>query len=232
MTNLPTLPKTADTPSSPNMDTKSVEAFFDKLAAGNNAPKTELHYKNTFELLIAVILSAQATDKSVNQATGPLFARCNTPEALGALSQEALEGYIKSIGLYRTKAKNVLATCQRLCTHYNGQVPDTQKDLMSLAGVGRKTANVVLNTAFGKPTIAVDTHIFRVCNRTGLAPGINVQRVEDALIQRTPKRHLMDAHHHLILHGRYTCKARMPLCGACPVYQECNFEHKETFATR
>lgn len=221
--------KTADTPPSRLMPMRDVRPFFEKLAAAIAEPVTDLHYKTNFELLIAVILSAQATDISVNIATKQLYPVANTPEAIWALGVEGLIPYIKNIGLYNAKAKNVIKTCRDLIDKFESQVPDNRKDLESLAGVGRKTANVVLNTGFGQPTMAVDTHIFRVGNRTGLATGKNVLIVEQKLIARIPDDMMMDAHHYLILHGRYTCQARTPKCGACPVYSECMFKDKSTF---
>lgn len=221
--------KTADTPPSRRMPNRNVQPFFEKLAATIDEPVTELNYQSDFELLIAVILSAQATDISVNIATRQLYPVANTPEAILALGEDGLRAYIKNIGLYNAKAKNVIKACQRLIEHFDGQVPDNRKDLESLAGVGRKTANVVLNTAFGQPTMAVDTHIFRVGNRTGLATGKNVLIVEQKLVERIPEAFMLDAHHYLILHGRYTCQARTPKCGACPVYDECMFKDKADF---
>ena len=221
--------KTADTPPSRRMPNRDVRPFFEKLAATIDEPVTELNYKSNFELLIAVILSAQATDISVNIATKQLYPVANTPEAILALGEEGLKPYIKNIGLYNAKAKNVIKTCAALIEKFNSTVPDNRKDLESLAGVGRKTANVVLNTAFGQPTMAVDTHIFRVGNRTGLATGKNVLIVEQKLIERIPDDFILDAHHYLILHGRYTCQARTPKCGACPVYTECMFKDKAKF---
>src|SRR4029077_1561823 len=178
----------------------------------NPEPATELEYRTPFELLVAVVLSAQATDKSVNLVTPRLFAAASSPAAMLALGQDGLEGYIKTIGLYRTKAKNLLAACRILLDRYGGEVPREREALESLPGVGRKTANVILNTAFGEPTIAVDTHIFRVANRTGIAPGTDVLAVETKLVKFTPEEFLRDAHHWLILHGRYVCKARKPDC--------------------
>ena len=221
--------KTADTPPSRRLPNRNVRAFFEKLAATIEQPVTELNYNSNFELLIAVILSAQATDISVNIATNQLYPVANTPESILALGEEGLKAYIKNIGLYNTKAKNVIKTCRDLIDKFGSQVPDNRKDLESLAGVGRKTANVVLNTAFGQPTMAVDTHIFRVGNRTGLATGKNVLIVEQKLIERIPDDFIVDAHHYLILHGRYTCQARTPKCGACPVYEECMFKDKADF---
>ena len=221
--------KTADTPPSRRMPNRDVRSFFEKLAATIDEPVTELNYKSNFELLIAVILSAQATDVSVNIATNQLYPVANTPEAILALGEEGLKSYIKNIGLFNAKAKNVIKTCRDLIEKFNSTVPDNRKDLESLAGVGRKTANVVLNTAFGQPTMAVDTHIFRVGNRTGLATGKNVLIVEKKLLERIPDDFIVDAHHYLILHGRYTCQARTPKCGACPVYDECMFKDKAVF---
>ncbi|WP_201540286.1 endonuclease III [Psychrobacter sp. 1044] len=221
--------KTADTPQSRRMPNRDVRPFFEKLAATIDEPVTELNYKSNFELLIAVILSAQATDVSVNIATKQLYPVANTPEAILALGEDGLKSYIKNIGLYNAKAKNVIKTCHDLIEKFNSTVPDNRKDLESLAGVGRKTANVVLNTAFGQPTMAVDTHIFRVGNRTGLATGKNVLIVENKLVERIPDDFIVDAHHYLILHGRYTCQARTPKCGACPVYDECMFKDKAKF---
>ena len=221
--------KTADTPPSRRMPNRDVRPFFEKLAATIDEPVTELHYDSNFELLIAVILSAQATDISVNIATKQLYPVANTPEAILALGEEGLKAYIKNIGLYNAKAKNVIKTCRALIDNFDSIVPDNRQDLESLAGVGRKTANVVLNTAFGQPTMAVDTHIFRVGNRTGLATGKNVLIVEQKLVERIPDDLMLDAHHYLILHGRYTCQARTPKCGACPVYDECMFKDKAAF---
>lgn len=222
--------KTADTPPSRLMPMRSVRPFFEKLAATIEEPVTELRFNSNFELLIAVILSAQATDISVNIATDQLYPIANTPEAIWALGEEGLKPYIKNIGLYNAKAKNVIKACRDLIDKFDSTVPDNRKDLESLAGVGRKTANVVLNTAFGQPTMAVDTHIFRVGNRTGLATGKNVLIVEQKLVARIPEDMMLDAHHYLILHGRYTCQARSPKCGACPVYEECMFKDKAAFA--
>ena len=221
--------KTADTPPSRRMPNRDVRPFFEKLAATIDEPVTELNYGSNFELLIAVILSAQATDVSVNIATRKLYPLANTPESILALGEEGLKAYIKNIGLYNAKAKNVIKTCRDLIEKFDSTVPDNRKDLESLAGVGRKTANVVLNTAFGQPTMAVDTHIFRVGNRTGLATGKNVLIVEHKLVERIPDDFIVDAHHYLILHGRYTCQARTPKCGACPVYDECMFKDKAAF---
>lgn len=221
--------KTADTPPSRRMPNRDVRPFFEKLAATIDEPVTELNYGSNFELLIAVILSAQATDVSINIATRKLYPLANTPESILALGEEGLKAYIKNIGLFNAKAKNVIKTCRDLIEKFDSTVPDNRKDLESLAGVGRKTANVVLNTAFGQPTMAVDTHIFRVGNRTGLATGKNVLIVEQKLVERIPDDFIVDAHHYLILHGRYTCQARTPKCGACPVYDECMFKDKAAF---
>ena len=206
-----------------------IPKIFNLFAQNNPSPTTELQYKTTFELLVSVILSAQATDISVNKATKVLFNIANTPTTIIFLGETRLKKYIKNIGLYNSKAKNVIKTCRDLIDKFDSQVPDNRKDLESLAGVGRKTANVVLNTAFGQPTMAVDTHIFRVGNRTGLATGKNVLIVEQKLVARIPEDMLVDAHHYLILHGRYTCQARTPKCGACPVYEECMFKDKAKF---
>src|SRR5699024_5224490 len=190
--------------------------IFARLQAANPHPTTELVYSSPFELLIAVILSAQATDIGVNKATARLFAVANTPQALHALGEDGLKHYIKTIGLFNSKAANIIKTCRALLDDHAGQVPDTRAALQALPGVGRKTANVVLNTAFGQPTMAVDTHIFRVANRTRIARGKTVREVEDRLLRLIPKPYLQDAHHWLILHGRYICKARKPLCAECP----------------
>jgi endonuclease III len=201
-------------------------AIFARLRAANPAPRTELHYQSPFELLVAVVLSAQATDKSVNKATATLFRAANTPAALFALGVEGLSPHIKSIGLYNSKAKNLIAACGLLLERHGGAVPMTREELELLPGVGRKTANVIMNTAFGAATIAVDTHIFRVANRTGLAPGKTVRAVEDKLMKTTPPEFLKDAHHWLILHGRYICKARNPACPTCPIADLCEYRHK------
>ncbi|MGE6914682.1 endonuclease III [Achromobacter kerstersii] len=200
--------------------------IFARLQAANPNPTTELEYDTPFQLLIAVLLSAQATDKSVNIATRKFFPQYGTPEALLALGEEGLSDYIKTIGLYRTKAKNTIATCRILLEHHGGEVPQTREALESLPGVGRKTANVVLNTAFGQPTMAVDTHIFRVSNRTGIAPGKNVLEVEDKLVKFIPREYIQDAHHWLILHGRYICVARKPKCPQCGISDLCEFKQK------
>ncbi|HUH59239.1 MAG TPA: endonuclease III [Candidimonas sp.] len=200
--------------------------IFRRFQAANPHPTTELEYASTFQLLIAVILSAQATDKSVNLATRKFFPDHGTPQALLALGEEGLSDYIKTIGLYKTKARNVIATCQFLLDRHQGQVPDDREALESLPGVGRKTANVVLNTAFGHPTIAVDTHIFRVSNRTGIAPGKTVLDVERKLQKAIPTAFIHDAHHWLILHGRYICVARTPKCPQCGIRDLCEFKDK------
>jgi len=201
-------------------------AIFARLRAANPAPRTELIYQSPFELLVAVVLSAQATDKSVNKATAALFRAANTPAALLALGVDGLSPYIKSIGLYNSKAKNLIAASQLLLERHAGAVPSSREELEQLPGVGRKTANVILNTAFGDATIAVDTHIFRVANRTGLAPGKTPRAVEDKLLKFVPPEYLKDAHHWLILHGRYICKARNPACPTCPIEDLCEYRHK------
>jgi endonuclease-3 len=203
-----------------------IEPFFATLRAANPLPTTELEFTTPFELLTAVLLSAQATDVGVNKATRKLFPVANTPQAILDLGLEKLEDYIKTIGLYRTKARNLLKTCEILVREHEGKVPRTREALESLPGVGRKTANVVLNVAFGEETLAVDTHIFRVANRTGLAPGKNPLEVEAALMKRVPKDYLADAHHWLILHGRYVCVARTPRCWECAVIQYCDYKPK------
>jgi endonuclease III len=208
------------------MDKKKVNEIFKRLKAHNPSPTTELKYGTPFELLIAVILSAQSTDVGVNKATEKLFPNANTPAAILKLGLRGLKKFIKTIGLYNTKAKNIMLTCKLLLENHEGQVPAERAALEALPGVGRKTANVILNTAFGQPTIAVDTHIFRVANRTGLAPGKNVLEVENALLQAVPARYLHDAHHWLILHGRYTCVARKPKCPACVIADLCEYPHK------
>jgi endonuclease-3 len=200
--------------------------IFAHLRAANPRPTTELAFTSPFELLVAVVLSAQATDKSVNAATRELFRQANTPRALLDLGQAGLEQFIRSIGLYRTKAKNILATCRLLIDRHGGDVPNSREALEALPGVGRKTANVILNTAFGEPTIAVDTHIFRVANRTGIAPGKNVAEVERKLLKFVPDEFKRDAHHWLILHGRYVCKARKPECDRCAIYDLCEYRSK------
>jgi len=201
-------------------------AIFARLRAANPAPRTELNYQSPFELLVAVMLSAQATDKSVNKATAALFRAANTPAALLALGVDGLTPYIKSIGLYNGKAKNIIAASRLLLERHSGAVPASRQELEQLPGVGRKTANVILNTAFGEATIAVDTHIFRVANRTGLAPGKTVQAVEEKLLKFVPPEYLQDAHHWLILHGRYVCKARNPACPTCLIEDLCEYRHK------
>ena len=200
--------------------------MFERLRAANPHPTTELEYRTAFELLIAVILSAQATDRGVNIATRKLFPIANTPQALLALGEEGLLSYIRTIGLYKNKGKNIIATCRLLIEQHGGEVPREREALEALPGVGRKTANVVLNTAFGEPTMAVDTHIFRVANRTGLAPGKTVLAVEEKLLKNVPSEFLQDAHHWLILHGRYVCKARKPNCPACPIADLCSYRRK------
>ncbi len=200
--------------------------IFQRLQDADPAPTTELQYQSPFELLVAVILSAQATDVSVNKATGPLFAKASTPAALKKLGVSGLKPYIKSIGLFNTKAANIIRTCEILLRDHGGQVPADRAALEALPGVGRKTANVVLNTAFGHPTIAVDTHIFRVCNRTGIAPGKDVRAVEDRLQRLVPSEFKRDAHHWLILHGRYVCTARKPRCGSCIIEDLCEYRDK------
>lgn len=208
------------------MKQKTRIEILQRLQAHIKDPTTELVYHSPFELLIAVLLSAQATDVSVNKATKPLFAIANTPETILALGLDTLKGYIKTIGLYNSKAENIMKTCQILITEHASEVPEDFNHLVALPGVGRKTANVVLNTAFGWPTIAVDTHIFRVCNRTGFAPGKNVEVVEDKLLKVVPDEYKIDCHHWFILHGRYTCIARKPRCGACVIEDLCEFKDK------
>src|SRR4051812_10855138 len=203
-----------------------IEPFFATLRAANPLPTTELEFTTPFELLTAVLLSAQATDVGVNKATRKLFPIANTPQAILDLGLPKLEDYIKTIGLYRTKARNLMKTCEILVKQFGGEVPRTREELESLPGVGRKTANVVLNVAFGEETLAVDTHIFRVSNRTGLAPGKNPEQVEQALMKRVPKEYLADAHHWLILHGRYVCVARTPRCWECAVMRYCDYQPK------
>ncbi len=208
------------------MSPAQIQTFFATLAQANPQPQTELEFASVFELLAAVLLSAQATDVSVNKATRALFLVANTPQKLLALGQNGLESYIKAIGLYRNKAKHLLQTCQMLVDQHGGQVPRTREALEALPGVGRKTANVVLNVAFGEPTMAVDTHIFRVGNRTGLATGRTPLEVELKLLKRIPKAYMTDAHHWLILHGRYICQARTPRCWECAVASSCDFSPK------
>lgn len=210
------------------MKKAQIEEFFKILRSRNKSPTTELNYNSNFELLIAVILSAQSTDKEVNKATELLFPKANTPSAILALGENKLRQAINRIGLFNTKASNIIKTCRILKDKHNEVVPETREELEALPGVGRKTANVVLNTAFGHETMAVDTHIFRVSNRTGLAPGKNVLEVEKNLLKRVPKPFLRNAHHWLILHGRYTCMARKPLCHECPVADLCEYSGKTT----
>jgi endonuclease-3 len=201
-------------------------AIFERLAAHNPSPDTELNYQSPFELLIAVILSAQATDIGVNKATAQLYSVANTPEGILALGEKGLKNYIKTIGLFNSKAKNIIKTCRILVEQHHSKVPDNRADLEALPGVGRKTANVILNTAFGQPTIAVDTHIFRVSNRTNIAPGKTPLEVEKKLLKFTPDQYKLGAHHWLILHGRYVCKARKPLCHECVIHDLCEFKGK------
>jgi endonuclease-3 len=208
------------------MSPRHIHALFERLKQANPAPTTELWYTSPFELLVAVILSAQSTDKGVNKATEKLFRVANTPEKILALGLRGLKRYTRTIGLYNTKSANILKTCRILMERHHGQVPHTREALEAMPGVGRKTANVVLNTAFGEPTIAVDTHIFRVANRTGLAPGRNVREVERLLEKNVPREYRQDAHHWLILHGRYTCVARKPRCGSCVIYDLCGYKDK------
>lgn len=212
-----------------NMTKKQIQIFFERLRAQRPNPKTELNYSSPFELLVAVTLSAQATDVSVNKATDKLFPIANTPEQIYALGVEGLKNYIKTIGLYNSKAENVIKACKILIEKHQSIVPNNRADLEALPGVGRKTANVVLNTAFGMPTMAVDTHIFRVGNRTGLAVGKNVLEVEQRLLKVIPKEFIVDSHHWLILHGRYCCVARKPKCAECVVSDVCNSPDKYEF---
>jgi endonuclease-3 len=212
------------------MKRATVEEFYHRLAESNPEPLGELNYVNTYTLLVAVVLSAQATDVGVNRATTPLFKVVDTPQKMVKLGEAKLIDYIKTIGLYRNKAKNVIALSERLIAEHGSEVPDDLDALVRLPGVGRKTANVVLNIAFGQPTIAVDTHIFRVCNRTGLAPGKNVEVVEKLLEKRTPAEYKRHAHHWLILHGRYVCKARKPDCTVCIVADLCQYKAKTSAA--
>jgi endonuclease-3 len=214
------------------MNARRAGAFFKRLAALNPAPETELVYQSPFELLIAVILSAQATDVGVNKATAKLYPVANTPQAILKLGEAGLKQYIKTIGLFNAKAHNIMATCEALVTQHAGAVPRERAALEALPGVGRKTANVVLNVAFGEPTMAVDTHIFRVSNRTGLAPGKTPLAVERGLLAVIPPRYLEHAHHWLILHGRYTCTARSPKCGQCPVADFCEWSEKPRMPKR
>ena len=204
------------------MKAEAITPFFATLAATNPQPQTELEYSSVFELLAAVLLSAQATDIGVNKATRKLFARAPSPQAMVALGEAEVTQLVRTIGLFRTKAKNLVATCRILVDQHGGRVPRTRDALQALPGVGRKTANVVLNVAFGEPTMAVDTHVFRVSNRTGLAPGRNPREVEERLLKRVPPQYLVDAHHWLILHGRYVCQARAPRCSACAVRVWCD----------
>jgi endonuclease-3 len=208
------------------MNRKKISNIFARFQAANPSPKTELEYSTPFELLVAVILSAQATDKSVNLATRVLFKHARTPEAILQLGVEGLSKYIRTIGLFNTKAKNVIAMCRILIEQHGGEVPRTREALQALPGVGRKTANVILNTAFGEPTMAVDTHIFRVANRIGLAPGKDVRAVEEHLLKVVPQEYLQDAHHWLILHGRYVCVARKPKCPECLIKDLCEYTQK------
>ena len=212
-----------------NMTRKQIQTFFERLRAQRPHPETELNFSSPFELLVAVTLSAQATDVSVNKATDKLFPIANTPEAIYALGVDGLKEYIKTIGLYNSKAENVIKACRILIEKHNSQVPDNRADLEALPGVGRKTANVVLNTAFGQPAMAVDTHIFRLGNRTGLAVGKNLLEVEQRLIKVIPKEFIIDAHHWLILHGRYCCIARKPKCAECVVSDVCNWPDRYEF---
>ena len=214
------------------MKKSAIEPFFATLRDANPSPQTELEYSSNFELLAAVLLSAQATDVGVNKATRKLFPVANTPQAILDLGLEGLESYIKTIGLYRSKAKHLVEACRILIDRHDGQVPNTREELEALPGVGRKTANVVLNIAFGQPTMAVDTHIFRVSNRTGLAPGKNVLEVEKQLLNRVPAEFAVDSHHWLILLGRYVCQARKPKCWECLVTEYCDFKPKSEMPSR
>lgn len=214
------------------MTAQEIEVFFENLSAHNPNPQGELYSINPFTLLVAVVLSAQATDKGVNKATEKLFEVAPTPEKMLALGEEGLKNYIKTIGLFNAKARNIIALSQRLISDFGGEIPCQREALESLPGVGRKTANVVLNAAFGQPVIAVDTHIFRVSNRTGLALGKNPLEIEKELMTRIPTRWLLKAHHWLVLHGRYICKARKPLCPTCPVRHECHYAHKTQDTSR
>ena len=210
------------------MTPSQIETFFSTLQAANPHPQTELHFASVFELLAAVLLSAQATDIGVNKATRRLFVVAPTPQKILNLGLEGLENHIKTIGLFRSKARHLLQTCHMLVDLHGGKVPRTREALEALPGVGRKTANVVLNVAFGEPTMAVDTHLFRLGNRTGLAPGKTPFDVERKLLKRIPEKYLVDAHHWLILHGRYVCQARKPLCGKCSVSSVCGYKEKAT----
>jgi endonuclease-3 len=214
------------------MHKKKIIAILERLKAANPEPTTELEYRTPFELLVAVILSAQATDKSVNIATRVLFRDANTPQAILALGVAGLSRYIRTIGLFNTKAKNIIATCQALLEQHKGAVPESREALEALPGVGRKTANVLLNTAFGHPTIAVDTHIFRVANRTGIARGETVREVEDKLVKVIPPEYQHNAHHWLLLHGRYICVARKPKCPVCPIVDLCEYRDKTKEVTQ
>ena len=208
------------------MDARKRRRIFERLQAANPSPTTELHYRSPFELLVAVILSAQATDKGVNKATEKLFKVANTPQAILKLGEQGLKNYIKTIGLFNSKAKHITATCRLLVDTHKGKVPDSREALEALPGVGRKTANVILNTAFGQPTIAVDTHIFRVANRIGLAAAKTPLALEKQLLKNVPKAYLHDAHHWLILHGRYVCTARKPRCPSCIIRDLCEYPDK------
>ena len=219
-------PKRRKKPSRPKIDAETIERIFTRFEAINPEPKGELNSVNVFTLLVAVVLSAQATDAGVNKATGPLFQIADTPEKMAALGVAKLEDYIRTIGLYRNKAKNVIALSEQLIAEHGGEVPRNREALEGLPGVGRKTANVVLNIAFGEPTLAVDTHIFRLSNRLGLAPGKNPLEVEEGLERAVPDRFKLHAHHWLILHGRYICKARKPECWRCPIAPDCIFTPK------
>ncbi len=208
------------------MKSANVDEFFRRLAAADPAPKTELNYLNAYTLLVAVVLSAQATDVGVNKATTALFKKVKTPQAMVMLGEEGLKSYVKTIGLFNAKAKNIVALSHILVEKFSGKVPSTREELQSLPGVGRKTANVVLNVVFGQPTLAVDTHVFRVANRTGLAQGKTPEQIEEKLLRVIPKKYMRHAHHWLILHGRYVCKARVPLCPECPVRDLCSYRSK------
>ena len=210
------------------MDQNTTIRLFEHLQTENPEPKTELNYSSPFELLVAVLLSAQSTDVGVNKATAKLFREANTPQAILEMGESQLKKHISTLGLYNSKAKHLLTTCRMLVDQHEGEVPDNRKALESLPGVGRKTANVLLNVLFNEPTIAVDTHIFRVGNRTGLAPGKTPLEVEKQLLKVIPQQYKMHAHHWLILHGRYTCKARKPLCHQCPIENECEWPEKPT----
>lgn len=212
------------------MNSKKRFEIFSRLREANPQPTTELNYGSNFELLVAVVLSAQSTDKAVNEATGKLFETAPDPKSMLDLGLENLREAIKTIGLYNNKAKNIIHLCEILIERHNGKVPSRREELEMLPGVGRKTANVILNTAFGQPTIAVDTHIFRISNRIGLAPGKNVDKVEENLLKNVPKEFLVDAHHWLILHGRYTCTARKPLCGSCIIFDLCEYADRISIA--